>query len=142
MKNLSRIALVLGSSTLFVSSVALAAEKLPNGTYGDPNVATFVESNSGASIEWACEAAKFDGAIRIESGGTFESTGFYGSPLQAESSWTPVLMTGKLIEGSCTARGVCFPNTIQVTLRNEKTGGKIGSWTFEEGAAGVSFQCR
>jgi hypothetical protein len=138
---LSRIAIALGASTLLASSVAFAAQYLPNGTYGDSNVATFTESSSGASIEWACAGAKFDGAIRIEGGGTFDVNGFYGSSLQSESDWTPVVMSGKLIEGSCTARGACFPNTIQVTIKNEKTGGKIGSWTFQEGAAGVSNHC-
>ncbi len=141
MKNLSRYGLALGASTLFASSVAFAAQDLPNGTYGDPNVATFVESSSGASIEWACDAAKFKGAIRIQSGGTFDVTGTYGSSLQSESSWTPVVMSGKLVEGSCTARGACFPTTLQITITNEKTGGKIGSWSFVEGDTGVTNHC-
>ncbi len=141
MKNISRIALALGASTLFAASVASAAQDLPNGSYGDTNIATFVETSSGASIEWACEAAKFQGAIRLESGGTFEATGLYGSSLQSESSWVPVVMSGKLTEGSCNKTGACFPTTIQITISQERSGAKVGSWTFVEGDTGVTNHC-
>jgi hypothetical protein len=141
MKNLSRIALAAGACTLFASSFASASSDLPNGTYGDPNVATFVETSSGATIEWACEGAEFEGAIRLESGNTFEEAGYYGSSLAPHSDWTPVLMSGKLNEGGCTSTGVCFPHSITVQLTNLKTGKKIGTWTFIDGDTGVTIRC-
>jgi hypothetical protein len=140
MKNLSRIALAAGTCTLLASSAAFAADDLPNGTYGDPNVATFTETSSGATIEWACAGASFNGAIRLEDD-TFEATGTYGSSIAPHSEWSPVLMTGKFIQGGCTKSGVCFPQSIQIQITNIDTGKKVGSWTFIDGDEGVSVRC-
>ena len=154
MNHISRFALAFGTASILTTSFAFAGPagdtvehaseaQIQDGSFGDPNTATFTVASTGTTIELPCEVATFPAKIELPraSGGNFSSVGTYRSSLAAPSSAVPVLMTGTAsavcVRGACPADA----NELTVTLTNLNDFQVIGTYSFLLNRTGVVNHC-
>jgi hypothetical protein len=128
MNMFSRIA--FGSALLLTSAVASAVPAhIPAGNYGDPQIATFDVTSSGATVELPCANISISGMIIIEAGGKFSTKGEQSSNLVIKES-KPVTITGTINSSD---------KVVKMTVEEED--GSTLNYTFTLGEAGVGARC-
>jgi len=133
MNTFHRIALALGSATLLTSSIASAVPAhIPAGNYGDPGVATFDVTTSGATIELPCSNIAINGIIIIDDG-KFSTKGEETSNLPFAGS--------KPAEKAVEISGTINSDDHVVKMSVEVEGQSAVEYTFTLGEAGVGIRC-
>ncbi len=128
MNTLSRLA--LGAAMFLTSTVAFALPAhIPAGNYGDPGIATFDVTTSGATIELPCANISISGMIIIESGGKFSTTGEQSPNLVTKES-KPVIISGTINSSD---------KVVKLSVKEDD--GSTLEYTFTLGEAGVGVRC-